>query len=77
MLHKLRIKNIGKIIIGNLNVAYLPTKFEELKMVVIGKIHILVLTKTHLDESFPTEQFFIEGIKAPYRLDRGLPIRRL
>ena len=71
MLQKLRISNIGKIIIGNLNVASLPRRIEELKMVVIGKIDILILTETHLDESYPTKQFLIGGFKAPYRLDRN------
>ena len=53
-------KNVGRIIIGNLNVASLPSRIDELRSTVIGKIDILVLTETHLIESFPAEQFFIE-----------------
>ena len=64
-------KNVGRIIIGNLNVASLPSRIDELRSTVIGKIDILVLTETHLDESFPAEQFFIEGFKTPYRQDRN------
>ena len=62
---------MGKIIIGNLNVGSLPGRIDELRTVVKGKIDILVLTETHLDESFPTAQFFIEGFKTPYRQDRN------
>ena len=71
ILHKLRINNMGKVVIGNLNVASLPSRIDEIRMVVIGRIDILILTETHLDGSFPSEQFLIDGFKAPYRQDRN------
>ena len=70
-MQNLRVKNVGRVIIGNLNVASLPSKIDEIRTTVKGKIDILVLTETHLDESFPTEQFSIEGYKSPYRQDRN------
>ena len=35
------------------------------------KVDILVLTETKLDNSFPTNQFLIEGYSKPFRLDRS------
>ena len=72
MLHKLRIKNLGRIVIGSLNVNSLVGKFDELKIKVKGKVDILILTETKLDHSFPTAQFYIEGYKCPYRQDRNI-----
>ena len=72
MLHKLRIQNLGRIVIGSLNVNSLVGKFDELKIKVKGKVDILILTETKLDHSFPTAQFYIEGYKCPYRQDRNI-----
>ena len=47
------------------------SKFDELKIIVKNKVHILILTETKLDESFPTAQFDIDGYKSPYRQDRN------
>ena len=71
LLKNLRLKNIGKVIVGNLNVASLPTRIDELRYIVKDKVDILVLTETHLDSSFPTTQFLIDGFKTPYRQDRN------
>ena len=62
---------MGKVIIGNLNVASLPTRIDELRNIAKDRIDILVLTETHIDASFPTEQFLIEGFKVLYRQDRN------
>ena len=70
-MHKLRIKNVGRAIVGNLNVASLPNKIDELRDIVKYKVYILVLTETHLDSSFPTTQFLIDGFNVPYRQDRN------
>ncbi len=71
ILQNMRVKNIGKVIIANLNVASLPARIDELRSIVKDKIDILVLTETHLDGSYPTEQFLIDGYKVPYREDRN------
>ena len=44
---------------------------DELRDVVRDRLDILVLTETHLDSSFPTEQFLLDGFKIPYRQDRN------
>ena len=41
-----------------------------MKFLLQGKVDILVLTETKLDNSFPTNQFLIEGYSKPFRLDR-------
>ena len=41
-------------------------------MLVIGNLDILIITETKLDESFPVDQFNIDGFCTPYRLDRNI-----
>ena len=71
LLHKIRVKNTDNIIVGNLNAAYLPNKIDELRFVVKDKVDILILTETKLDDSYPTNQFTIDGFSIPYRQDRN------
>ena len=59
ILQSIRIRNIGKVIVGNLNIASLPNRIDELRDIAKDRIDILVLTETHIDASFPTEQFLI------------------
>ena len=62
---------MDRVIVGNLNVASLPNKIDELSCIVKGRVDILVLTETKLDESFQTSQFKIDGFCTPYRQDRN------
>ena len=41
-----------------------------LKEVVGDKIDILLISETKLDNTFPLNQFILEGFTPPYRLDR-------
>ena len=41
-----------------------------LKEVVGNKIYILLISETNLDDTFPLNQFILEGVTPPYRLDR-------
>ena len=36
-----------------------------------GVIYVLMICETKIDDSFPTEQFIIEGYSTIYRLDRN------
>ena len=67
----LRLRNVNKFIIGNINIKSLPNKFEQLKDLVLKHIDVLVITETKLDDSFPTSQFLIKGLAEPFRLDRN------
>ena len=71
ILSNLRKKYIGRLIIGHLNINSLRNKFEELKFLTQGRMDILMISETKLDESFPTNQFLIEGFSAPFRFDRN------
>ena len=74
-LRKLRIKNPNKIIIANLNVNSIRNKFEMLSLLFHGVIDILMICKTKIDYSFPTEQFISEGYSTIYRLDGGFILK--
>ena len=60
-LDKIRTKNFDRLIFGNLNINSSSSKFDQLKLLIQGKIDILIITETKLDDSFPTEQFTISG----------------
>ena len=70
-LTNLRLRNVNKLIIGNLNINSLANKFEQLKILIQGNVDILVVTETKLDSTFPTAQFLIDGYSKPYRWDRN------
>ena len=71
ILNELRKNNMGRIIIGHLNINSLRYKFEALKSMIKNKIDIFVVSETKLDESFPTGQFEIDGFSTPFRVDRN------
>ena len=52
-LTNIRLKDINRVIIGNLNKNSLPIKFVQLQELVLKYVDILVLTETKLDDSFP------------------------
>ena len=70
ILKTLRIKNLNRIILGHININSLRNKFDQLKEFVMGKIDILIISETKLDQTFPTGQFLMHGYSDPFRLDR-------
>ena len=70
-IRNLRLRNINKVIVGNININSLPNKSEQLKELVMKYIDVLVITETKLDNSFPTLQFLVKGFAEPFRLDRN------
>ena len=67
----LRLRNVNKVIFGNLNINSLPNKFDELREIEQQYVDVLVVTETKLDETFLTSQFLVTGFSVPYRLDRN------
>ena len=67
----LRLRNVNRVVIGNLNINSLPNKFSQLKQLVLKYTDILVLTETKLDDSFPNSQFSVDGFSEPFRIDRN------
>ena len=64
-------QNINRLVIAHLNINSLPSKFEQLASLIKGNIDILVMSETKIDDSFPMQQFIIEGYVRPYRRDRN------
>ena len=67
----LRLSNVNRVVIGNLNINSIPKKFNQLKELVLKYMDILVLTETKLDDSFPNSQFLVDGFSEPFRIDRN------
>ena len=70
-LKTLKLTNVNRIIIGQLNINSLRNKYGPLHALIRGNVDILVITETKLDESFPNSQFALEGYQTPLRLDRN------
>ena len=69
-LKNIRMRNMNRIIIGQLNINPLRNIFESLPEQINGNVDILLILKTKLDNSFPNGQFLIKRYSAPYRLDQ-------
>ena len=67
----LRKKYFNHPIIGNLNINSLPNKLEDLKVLIKGKVDIIVITESKLDHAFPDSSFHISGYNKPFRKDRN------
>ena len=70
-LQETRVKNVGNIIIAELNINSLRNKFDSLVELVRGKVDVLVICETKLDKTFTKNTFLIDGYKKPYRKDRN------
>ena len=70
-LRKLSLRNVNKVIIGNININSLAATFGHVKEVILKNVDILVITETNLDDKFPLGQFYVEGFTMPYILDRN------
>ena len=71
ILNNLRAKHANKPIIAQININFLEKKFEPLLSLVKDKIDILMISETKLDDTFPFNQFSIEGYSQQFRLDRN------
>ena len=71
ILRDIKIKNLNRLVISHLNINSIRNKFEPLKNIIKGNLDILVLTETKIDESFPNQEFRIDGYTS-IRLDRDL-----
>ena len=70
-LKSIRLSNVDRLIIGQLNINSLRNKFEALKLIVKGNLDILIITESKLDETFPVNQFVIDGFSPPFRADHN------
>ena len=56
--------------IGHLNINSIRNKFDSFKYLIDENIGIILLSETKLNDTFPVNQFIINGFHAPYRADR-------
>ena len=56
-LKDIRQKNLGKIVVGHLNVNSIRQKLDSLIEITARNIDILMISKTKLDDSFPKVNF--------------------
>ena len=71
VLENLSLKNNHRLVIGNLKINSISNKFDNLKLIIQGKIGILVITETKTDPTFPLNQFVIQCYSKPYKFDRN------
>ena len=67
----LRLSNVSRVVICNLNINSLPNKFNQQKELFLKHVDILALTEIKLDDSFPNSQFLIDGFYESFRIDRN------
>ena len=70
-LNRMPIKHVNKLIIFHLNISFLKNKFEFLVEFIRAKVAILMISETKIDESFPWDQFKINGFNAQFKLDHN------
>ena len=69
ILQSLRVKYVDKIVLGHLNINSIRNKFDMLVDIIGGKIDILMISETKIDNSYPPSQFGIQ-VYNNFRLDR-------
>ena len=67
-LNNLHKKNVGRLILAHININCICYKFHRLVYGAKGKVNVLMITETKLDDSLLTKQFNIEGYYT-FRLD--------
>ena len=65
----IRLRNVNKVIIDNLSINSLPSKFDQLREIVQNKLMFLLFTDIKLDDTFLTSQLLVTIFSVPYRLD--------
>ena len=61
----LRLSNINRVVIGNLNINSLPSKFNQLKKLVLNYADLLVLIETKLSKPFLNSQCLVDRFFEP------------
>ena len=64
-----REENPNRPIFPQININSIRNKFEFLASQIVNNVDVLQVSKTNLDDSFPTAQFLSDGFWKPHRLD--------
>ena len=62
-----RLRNIGRVTVGYLNINSVRNKLDALRAIVLQNSDVLMIAETKIDASFPTGQFAIEGFATPFQ----------
>lgn len=54
----LKLKYNHKLVIGNLIINFVSNKFDILKLIITGKVHILVITEAEIKSTIPLNHVF-------------------
>ena len=66
----LKLRNLNRLIFGQININSIRNKFELLFSLVLNNIDVLLISETKIDNTFPVSQFCVPGYSVPFRLDR-------
>ena len=66
----LKLRNLNRLIFGQININSIRNKFELLFSLVSNNIDVLLISETKIDNTFPVSQFYVPGYSVQYRLDR-------
>ena len=66
----LKLRNLNRLIFGQININSIRNKFELLFSLVSNNIDVLLISETKIDNTFPVSQFCVPGYSVPFRLDR-------
>ena len=69
-LHQHHLKYAKNLIIGHLNINSIRNKFLDFKELIVSNTDICLISETKLDDSFPDQQFHVNGYKM-FRKDRN------
>ena len=70
ILNDLRVKHIHRLIFAHININSIRNKFDMLADLIAGKIDLLLISETKIDDTFPSSQFLIPGFSTPFRHNR-------
>ena len=56
---------LNRVILAQLNINSIRNKFDLLAEEIKGKVYVLMILKTKIDETFPSRRFYIEGFTPP------------
>ena len=68
VMNSLKIKYSERIMVGHLNINHIARKFDPLVSLTKNRLDIILFSETKID-SFPPNQFAIEGYSNPFRRD--------
>ena len=69
-LRSLKLRNVNRLIFGQINISSIRNKFELLFSLVSNNTDVLLISKAKIDNVFPVSRFCVPGYSVPFRLDR-------